>query len=272
VEFLRNGAKLDGSDSSRDIIQGIVRGLAGIYPSSPQSNHRVGNSLHPPGLQNPIAFTSTFLANVLEKPPMTVPRLLQCSSGAILFLFLAACETSRNGPGSPLPALRVPPGAQAPPPKKHYDNESFWVGDGMSGSPSIKIVIHEQKAYFYKGGKLAGVSVLSTGREGHPTDLGHFSVQEKDEDHKSSLYGNYVDAGGTVVQPDVDVTKDPKPAGAHFEGSPMRHFMRINGGTGMHEGFLPGYPDSHGCIRMPGWMAENFYNNVSVGTPVTVVP
>ena len=200
---------------------------------------------------------------------MTILRFLQCLGGCGLLL-LAACVGPATGPGSPLPPLKT--SAALPAPKRHYDNESFWIGDGMSGSPSIRIVIHEQKAYFYKSGKLAGVSVLSTGREGHPTDTGHFSIQEKDEDHKSSLYGNYVDGSGKVVQPDVDTSKDPVPHGAHFEGSPMRFFMRINGGTGMHEGFLPGYPDSHGCIRMPGWMAENFYNSVSIGTPVTVVP
>ena len=56
---------------------------------------------------------------------------------------------------------------------------------------------------------------------------------------------------------------------ATANSSVSRTSMR-RGGTGMHEGFLPGYPASHGCIRMPGRMAEIFFNNVSVGTPVTV--
>ena len=43
-------------------------------------------------------------------------------------------------------------------------------------------------------------------------------------------------------------------------------------GIGMHEGFLPGYPASHGCIRMPGFMSERFFENVGVGTPVTISP
>jgi hypothetical protein len=94
---------------------------------------------------------------------------------------------------------------------------------------------------------------------------------QKDPDHASSLYGDYVDAAGNVVQKDVDVTKDPVPPGAHFKGAPMPHFMRITGGVGMHEGYLPGYPASHGCIRMPGKMALIFYNNVDIGTPVTIV-
>ena len=57
-----------------------------------------------------------------------------------------------------------------------------------------------------------------------------------------------------------------------FDGADMPYFMRIVGGTGMHEGYLPGYPASHGCIRMPGPMAEAFFRSVSVGTPVTIEP
>ncbi len=56
-----------------------------------------------------------------------------------------------------------------------------------------------------------------------------------------------------------------------FQGAPMPFFMRITGGVGMHEGYLPGYPASHGCIRMPGKMAEIFFTNVDVGTPVAIV-
>jgi lipoprotein-anchoring transpeptidase ErfK/SrfK len=52
----------------------------------------------------------------------------------------------------------------------------------------------------------------------------------------------------------------------------MPNFMRIVGGTGMHEGYLPGYPASHGCIRMPGFMAAAFFRSVEVGTPVIIEP
>jgi lipoprotein-anchoring transpeptidase ErfK/SrfK len=50
----------------------------------------------------------------------------------------------------------------------------------------------------------------------------------------------------------------------------MPYFMRIVDGVGMHAGYLPGYPASHGCIRMPEFMAENFFKTVSPGTPVTI--
>ncbi len=150
------------------------------------------------------------------------------------------------------------------------DADSYWDGDGISGSPSIRIRLSEQRAYFYKSGQLVGVSVISTGREGYGTKTGHFHIIQKDKDHKSSIYGDYVDEQGNIVMKEIDNTKDPKPPGAHFDGAPMPFFMRINGGTGMHQGFLPGYPASHGCIRMPGFMAEAFFRSVSTGTPVSV--
>ena len=150
------------------------------------------------------------------------------------------------------------------------DSVSYWDGDGSSGKPSIKISLGEQKAYFYKSGQLVGISQLSTGREGMGTTTGSFKIIQKDQNHVSSQFGDYVDSADTVVVANVDVGKDPKPPGTHFKGAPMPYFMRIVGGTGLHAGYLPGYPASHGCIRMPEFMAENFFRNVSVGTPVTV--
>jgi hypothetical protein len=158
-------------------------------------------------------------------------------------------------------------GAPAGPPR---DSVSYWDGDSVSGSPAVKISLGEQRAYFYKSGVLVGVSQLSTGREGLNTPLGRFSIIQKDKDHVSSLFGDYVDSAGNVVVPNIDVTKDPKPPGTHFRGTPMPYFMRIVSGTGMHAGYLPGYPASHGCIRMPEFMAEDFFRSVSVGTPVTI--
>src|SRR5205823_4611341 len=128
----------------------------------------------------------------------------------------------------------------------------------------------EQRAYFYKSAKLVGISQLSTGREGLNTPLGHFAIQQKDVNHVSSKYGDYVDAADNVVKANVELGVDPKPSGTHFKGAPMPYFMRIHGGVGMHAGYLPGYPASHGCIRMPEFMAENFFKSVSVGTPITI--
>jgi lipoprotein-anchoring transpeptidase ErfK/SrfK len=150
------------------------------------------------------------------------------------------------------------------------DTVSYWDGDGMTGKPSVKIALGEQRAYFYKGGQLVGISQLSTGREGLATPNGRFAITQKDLHHVSTKYGDYVDSADNVVAPNVNVETDPKPPGTHFKGAPMPYFMRIVGGVGMHAGYLPGYPASHGCIRMPEFMAENFFKSVSVGTPVTI--
>ena len=66
-----------------------------------------------------------------------------------------------------------------------------------------------------------------------------------------------------VVVPNIELGKDPKPPGTQYKGAPMPYYMRIAPGFGLHAGYLPGYPASHGCIRMPEFMAENFFKSVS---------
>ncbi len=195
-------------------------------------------------------------------PTRLVRSLLCCAT----IFAVAACDEGA-GPGTQYLGGVYGPGVVSSPPQ---DTVSYWDGDGATGSPSIKIRISEQKAYFYKGGKLVGISQLSTGREGTGTPTGTYKIIQKDKDHVSNLFGDYVDEAGNVVVPNVAVQKDPKPPGTTFRGAPMPYFMRIVGGVGMHAGYLPGYPASHGCIRMPEFMAENFFNSVSSGTPVTV--
>ena len=133
---------------------------------------------------------------------------------------------------------------------------SFWYADDMRGKPAIRIELGEQMVYFYKGGELAGGSPISSGREGYDTRPGRYRIIEKDIDHKSSIYGDYEDRDGNVVMTNVDNRKHRRPPGARFEGAKMNYFMRIYGGVGMHQGYLPGYAASHGCIRLPGHLAE----------------
>jgi len=150
--------------------------------------------------------------------------------------------------------------------------KSYWDDSGISGSPSIVINLAKQTASFYKDGKLVGVSAISSGREGFDTPAGIYKIMQKDFNHASNLYGDYVDATGNVVVKNVDVKKDPRPAGTSFRGAPMPYFMRITAsGVGMHQGFLPGVPDSHGCIRMPEKMARLYWDNAPLGTPVSVL-
>ncbi len=190
----------------------------------------------------------------------------------MLTLISAACATNDpryNGETVYIGGFKTQPREHK---RANYDDVSYWDGNGVSGSPSIQINVGEQRAYFYKGGELVGVSVLSTGREGYDTPIGSYKIIQKDINHKSSVYGDYVDRDGNVLQKDIDNRVDPKPPGAIYDGAKMPFFMRITGGVGMHEGFLPGYAASHGCIRMPGFMAQKFFENVSVGTPVVVTP
>lgn len=141
-----------------------------------------------------------------------------------------------------------------------------------SGRPSIVVSVHEQRAYLRHGGQTTASSRISSGREGHRTPIGRFSVIRKDADHRSSLYGDYVDGSGHVVRANVDVRKGGKPRHSHFVGAPMPFFVEFSPSYGLHAGYLPGVPASHGCIRMPYWKARQFYDAVRIGTPVIVRP
>ena len=147
----------------------------------------------------------------------------------------------------------------------------YWDGDAVEDPPLIRINRNEQKAYFYKGSQVVGMSPISTGTSKRATSAGTFKVTEKDIDHESSLYGVIRDlATGEIVNDDADTRKHRPGPGQVFELAPMPYFMRFNGGVGMHVGHLPGYAASHGCVRMPKEMAVRFYEAASVGTPVIV--
>lgn len=208
-------------------------------------------------------------------------RIFQLSGALALFSVLASCGTdgnTYNGPGY-IAGLRGENNvygqgrtAEETSTVMKKDNVSYWDGDGVPGRPAVTIDLSQQRAYFYKDRKLVGVSLISTGTDGRDTPIGDFKIMEKDIDHESNLYGDYVYPGGGVAKKDVDTSRDPKPAGAVFDGADMPFFMRFTGGVGMHTGYLPGWAASHGCVRMPHNMAKVFYENVEIGTPVHVVP
>jgi lipoprotein-anchoring transpeptidase ErfK/SrfK len=144
------------------------------------------------------------------------------------------------------------------------------IPERHSGRARVVVDISDQQAYLFRGQHRTAVSRISSGREGHSTPTGRFSVIRKDEDHRSSLYGDYVDRDGRVVKANVDVRKHSRPRGAHFVGAPMPFYVEFSPSYGLHAGYLPGVPASHGCIRMPFWRARQFYRAVHVGTPVLV--
>ena len=135
----------------------------------------------------------------------------------------------------------------------------------------VIVSLTKQRAYLLHGDQIAIDSPISSGKHTGMTPTGNFSVMEKDKDHRSSIYGDFVDRGGRVVRAGISVRIDSAPSGTHYVGASMKWFMRLTGeGVGMHVGILPGYPASHGCIRMPPQAAEMFYNRVKTGTPVEV--
>lgn len=136
---------------------------------------------------------------------------------------------------------------------------------------SIVVSLSKQRAYLMVGDRVGIDTPISSGRRNGWTPKGNFTVLEKDPDHRSTLYGNFVDSSGRVVRSGVSSRIDAAPSGTRFSGAPMKYFLRITPqGVGMHAGILPGYPASHGCIRLPQEMAELIYSKVTVNTPVTV--
>ncbi len=137
----------------------------------------------------------------------------------------------------------------------------------------IIVSLTKQRAYLMTGEEIAIDSPISSGKRGHTSPNGSFSVLEKDKDHRSNIYGDYVDSKGRVVRGGISSQIDSAPSGTHYVGASMKWFMRLtSAGVGMHVGILPGYPASHGCIRMPEPGAAQFYSHVKVGTPVRVDP
>ena len=229
----------------------IKQGTIQAGPTSDKSSYLPG-FLESPNHRSTLTF---FIACALKLRPKIIMlrpsyRSLQAVAVMAVLLSAAGCGEDPRFSARTQYLGGTYGGAPAGPPQ---DTVSYWDGDSVTGKPSITISLREQRAYFYKSGVLVGVSQLSTGKEGLNTPS-----------------GDYVDSAGNVVVPNVDVTKDPKPKGARFRGTPMPYFMRIVSGTGLHAGYLPGYPASHGCIRMPEFMAENFFKSVSLGTPVTI--
>lgn len=138
-----------------------------------------------------------------------------------------------------------------------------------SAEVSVTLDLQHQKAFLLEGSDVIETSPISSGRVTHPTPTGEFRITEKDIDHRSSLYGLIVDRKGNVVNASAD-SDTPVPSGCHFEQAPMRFFMRLDGAVGLHAGILPGYPASHGCVRMPLEKARIFFAHTETGTPVRV--
>jgi len=186
---------------------------------------------------------------------MKTGPVFQIVGAAVAVLVFCSCE-------------EIPPYGTGPWP--HAAPAGWWNDEGASGSPKIVVNVGQQKADFYKGKRLVGESTVSTGKPGFSTPPGHYTVLSKDVDHVSTVFGDYVDDYGNVVRSNIDARKDSRPPGTHFDGARMPYAMFFRSGYAMHQGYVPPFAASHGCIRLPRGMARPFFENASVGTPVTV--
>ncbi|MEY4483935.1 MAG: hypothetical protein RL693_1387 [Verrucomicrobiota bacterium] len=202
--------------------------------------------------------------NVSPFMKFVLPAIAAC---AFLLSSCASTQTAGSdyltGLGGPVPTAPATLGVA--------EQVSYWDDDGSSGNSYIVVDLKRQVAQFYRGGHVIGVAAISSGTEIRATPAGNYKILEKHKDHFSSKYGSIEDASGNVVNNDA-TPKTPVPPGCHYAPAPMTYFMRLtNDGVGMHQGYLPGYPASHGCIRMDRNIVPKFFENATVGMPVQVI-
>ena len=123
------------------------------------------------------------------------------------------------------------------------------------------INLSEQRAYLVEQGMVTLVSPIASGKPGWPTPTGTFSIFSKDIDHCSRSFGSVIDAYGRVVNSNA-TPNSRVPRGCHYRPAAMPYFMDFSPAIGMHAGYLPGYPASHGCVRMPRDYAALFFERV----------
>jgi hypothetical protein len=141
------------------------------------------------------------------------------------------------------PALTAAPDTPVDP-KKLKPGQFIWQPDRAPDGPVVIVVsIPDQLVTVYRNGVRIAVSTCSTGRPGHATPTGTFVILQKDVDHHSSLY----------------------------DDAPMPYMERVTwGGVALHAGNLPGYPASHGCVRLPRAFAQELYGVTHLGTTVII--
>jgi hypothetical protein len=122
--------------------------------------------------------------------------------------------------------------------------EWVWGGDDKNAGPMAVVVsLTEQRAYVYRNGILMAWTTVSSGKTGHETPTGVFTILQKDKDHRSSLYNS----------------------------APMPYQQRLTwDGIALHAGGLPGYPESHGCVHLPSAFAAKLFDASNMGMTVVV--
>ena len=140
----------------------------------------------------------------------------------------------------------------------------------------VLISLGAQRAYLLVDEEIAIDTPISSGKRAGMTRKGSFFIVQKSRDHRSNIYGNFVNRSGQIIRGGVSTRIDSAPSGTVFKGAPMKYFMRLgttlndHSAVGIHVGQLPGYPASHGCIRLPEEIASAIYERVKRGTSVVV--
>jgi lipoprotein-anchoring transpeptidase ErfK/SrfK len=125
----------------------------------------------------------------------------------------------------------------------HWRSAQILLGGGPAPDKlRVEISLAMQSVALFRDGKPIYHARCSTGRSGYSTKRGEFVITNKERNHRSTIY--------------------------HVE---MPYFMRLSClDFGMHAGYVPNYPASHGCIRLPEDTARKFFSEIPVGTLVTV--
>ncbi|WP_343032673.1 L,D-transpeptidase family protein [Sphingorhabdus profundilacus] len=151
---------------------------------------------------------------------------------------------------TPPPSLTPPPPAPKPVRKKGpvdalKPGQFVWeTRESYEGPMKIVVVLDIQRIYVFQNDKLLGFSTISSGKKGKETPTGYFNILQKNIDHKSNLYSN----------------------------APMPYMQRLTwDGIAMHGGQLPGYPASHGCIRLPHPFAKALFDATQMNQEVVVL-
>jgi hypothetical protein len=159
---------------------------------------------------------------------------------------MALMLTLLLGASSPLFALQPAPDTRSAleAVERLKPGEYIWAPDIAPAGPVLIVVsLTSQRAITYRNGIPIGVSTVSTGKAGYETPTGIFTILQKDIDHKSNLY----------------------------DDAPMPFMQRLTwGGVALHGGNLPGYPASHGCIRLPLGFAKLLYGITRLGLTVVI--
>lgn len=152
----------------------------------------------------------------------------------------------------------------------HHKDELMSVANSQNAR--IVICLTHQRGRLYVEGQVAADWPVSTGVEGRATTVGEYTVLEKKKQHASGRFGVIKDAAGNIVESEADSRVHTMQPGQVWEGSAMPNWMRLTDyGMGMHTGEVKaGTRLSHGCIRMPHFIAERIFDIVEPGFPVTV--